>query len=318
MHGALRTDAASSWSQVSKMRAALTKGFGMNGNRGNVTWDSSSGTGNPSLSIMVAFYCRGLHRRKVQHHGETATSARAITASTLQKMFRVNFQAEKDTSSTDWCGSSLRICLQAIYTLAFVCLLRVDEVLKIQAQDVSWEYDEAKVPSLVLTLNFRKTHQFGDIKPFIVRLFPSFMAHLCPVRALVKWISHSGINSGYLFRKMNCNHEPILLKSQPMTADFFLQCFRNNLVDIHVDDVYAYGTHSFRRGGCQWLASDLRWPLRQICAYGGWSMEFSHLTIVKYLISWNDDPLLPRSDFFNFERAPVVKCFTCNRSCPCA
>ncbi|KAF9026372.1 hypothetical protein BDZ89DRAFT_952957 [Hymenopellis radicata] len=321
MHGVVRTDTASSWSQVCKMRAALTKGFGMDGNRGNVNWDSSTGQGNPSLSILVAHYCRGLHRRKVQHHGETATSARAITASTLQKLFLFNLKAEKDGANDDWCGPSLRVCLHAIYTLATVCLLRIDEVLKIQAHDISWEHDDANVPSLVLRLNFRKTHQFGGKVPFIIRLFPAFMIHLCPVRALVRWISRSGITSGFLFRKMNSNNEPILLKSAPMTADFFLQCFRNNLVDIlylHVDEVYAYGTHSFRRGGCQWLSSDLRWPLRQICEYGGWSMEFSHLTIVKYLISWNDDPLLPRSDFFNFDRRPALRCYTCNRSCPCA
>ena len=38
------------------------------------------------------------------------------------------------------------------------------------------------------------------------------------------------------------------------------------------------------------MSTQLRWQIRRICEWGGWSAEFSHMTIVKYLISWNDDP----------------------------
>ncbi|KAH9048006.1 hypothetical protein EDB83DRAFT_1450180 [Lactarius deliciosus] len=93
--------------------------------------------------------------------------------------------------------------------------------------------------------------------------------------------------------------------------------FRNNLIDIGVDPA-PYGTHSFRRGGCQWFSVDLRWPLRKICEWGGWSVDFSHMTIVKYLISWNDDPTQKREDFFDFNRAPALKCFACGRTCHCS
>ena len=93
--------------------------------------------------------------------------------------------------------------------------------------------------------------------------------------------------------------------------------FRNNLLDIGVDPT-PYGTHSFRRGGCQWMSVDLRWHLREICEWGGWSTEFTHLTIVKYLISWNDTPSQGREHFFNFKRPPVLKCWSCGRSCRCA
>ena len=47
-------------------------------------------------------------------------------------------------------------------------------------------------------------------------------------------------------------------------------------------------------------------------------MEFSNLTIVKYLISWNDNPTLQREDFFDFNRPPALKCHACGRSCHCA
>ncbi|KIK05453.1 hypothetical protein K443DRAFT_341786 [Laccaria amethystina LaAM-08-1] len=93
--------------------------------------------------------------------------------------------------------------------------------------------------------------------------------------------------------------------------------FRNNLLDIEIDPT-PYGTHSFRRGGCQWMSVDLRWNLRTICEWGGWSMEFTNLTIVKYLISSNDAPSRERGDFFNFKAGTTIKCSMCGRTCACA
>ncbi|KAH7903450.1 hypothetical protein BJ138DRAFT_1138729 [Hygrophoropsis aurantiaca] len=141
-------------------------------------------------------------------------------------------------------------------------------------------------------------------------------AHLCPVRALTDWLIVSKLTSGYLFRKIDRN-DRVMEANTPMTSEQFLELFRNNLLDIKIDP-YPYGTHSFRRGGCQYLHIDRRWPLRRICEWGGWSTEFTHMTIVKYLISWNDEPLEPREDFFNPDCNCVVKCYKCGRSCACA
>ena len=71
----------------------------------------------------------------------------------------------------------------------------------------------------------------------------------------------------------------------------FLECFRNNLLDVGIDP-RPYGTHSFRRGGCQYLAMVLRWPIRNTCTWGGWSENFNSGTIFKYLLSWTDAPLI--------------------------
>lgn len=49
--------------------------------------------------------------------------------------------------------------MQAIYTLAFQCLLRVDEVLSLQAHYITvLDEEEGKIE---LNLLFRKTNQFG-------------------------------------------------------------------------------------------------------------------------------------------------------------
>lgn len=187
---------------------------------------------------------------------------------------------------------------------------------------------------LTLTLPFRKTHQYGGklinthhkldfnasessgIKPFYVHLMPERRVHLCAVRAVAEWLRVSQIKRGFLFRRM-ASGDRIGEKNVPMTSEQFLELFRNNLLDVGIDP-YPYGTHSFRRGGCQFLASVLRWPLRRICDWGGWSSEFTSLTIVKYLISWNDDPTERREDLLDPNRAPAMMCFTCGRSCHCA
>lgn len=62
-----------------------------------------------------------------------------------------------EKQSNDWGGLRFRCALHLAYTLAYVCLLRVDEVLKIQAHDIEVIDDE----TLQVTLPFRKTNQFG-------------------------------------------------------------------------------------------------------------------------------------------------------------
>lgn len=235
----------------------------------------------------------------------------------------------------------------AIYTLMFVCLLCVNEVLKIKMEHIVFE--DRKV---ILTLPFWKTHQFGgklqvlsfrliifirltspiDIKPFVLHLLLEEEAYLCPVHALADWILASGITSRYLFQRIAAGDHPSaqdspmvstdtlpiydILIYTPQTSEQFLEIFRHNLLYIGIDPS-PYDTHLFRHGKCQWLASLRRWKLWQICDWGGWSTEFSSLTIVKYLISWNDDPTKTRDKFFNPDQDPSLLCYHCGRSCPC-
>ena len=58
-----------------------------------------------------------------------------------------------------WGGGRLRLMLQCIYTIAFLCLLRFDEVLKIEAHHLE-VMDEA-TGEVKLSLPFRKTHKYG-------------------------------------------------------------------------------------------------------------------------------------------------------------
>jgi hypothetical protein len=68
-------------------------------------------------------------------------------------------RGDSSNESSRWAGGRIRRCLHAAYTIAFLCMLRSDKVLKIQLQDLHFFSN-----GLVLTLPFRKTHQNGGAK----------------------------------------------------------------------------------------------------------------------------------------------------------
>ncbi|KAJ7783362.1 hypothetical protein B0H16DRAFT_1297282, partial [Mycena metata] len=312
-----------SFSNAQKMRAAASWNFAQVNNQGNEPWRKSDvtglWTGNPSVSPVVSKYMTSLKRRKVQS-GEVANSTRAITPAILERIYdfmhadgRSHIQPFGARKEKKWEGPRMRALCWLAYLLAFHCLLRVDEVVNIQVHEVRVHDSQPEV--IVVTLPFRKTHQNGHIQPFCLWMMPEEDQHLCPVRAYARWVELSGLKEGYLFRKVDVNDRADFCDYQ--TSSELLEMFRNHLLDVNVDP-YPYGTHSFRRGGCQYLHYCRRWTIGEICQWGGWSIEFSSLTIVKYLISPNDSPRVDRMDFFNPNRPLQLKCPYCGRSCNCA
>lgn len=68
-----------------------------------------------------------------------------------------------------WGGPLHRRAAQAIYIIAYLCMLRVDEVLKIRRSHIAIDPSMTKI---TLTLPFRKTHQFGG--GFGLNIYMSF------------------------------------------------------------------------------------------------------------------------------------------------
>lgn len=71
-----------------------------------------------------------------------------------------NTRKSKTGEDLPWGGGSLRMMLQLIYILAFLCLLRFDEVLKIQWSWVTLDTHNGR-HRIKLALPYRKTHQYG-------------------------------------------------------------------------------------------------------------------------------------------------------------
>jgi hypothetical protein len=155
--------------------------------------------------------------------------------------------------------------------------------------------------------------------------------HLDPTHMLLCWIRECRITEGFLFRRFMANDrisaedKPLVVSTFPtfvislinkQSQDLFSEYFRHNMVDIGRDPL-PYGTHSFRRGGCQYLCSEKRWGIRKLCDWGGWSLDFDNTTIVRYLLSWNDDPTMRREDFLNPGIQIGRLCNYCGRKCAC-
>ncbi|KAG1873454.1 hypothetical protein C8R48DRAFT_455825 [Suillus tomentosus] len=324
------------YATAQKMRAAISHKYGRDHGLGTQPWLEDSMQpghfrGNPSLSVTVSQYMISLGRRKVRA-GEVVTSARAMDEQTMRELYEYNINfIDEDFGPTSnkrkieapqsWAGSTVRLMLQLMFVTAMLLLLRFEEVLRITWSDVQFEYYQPRRRRIRLMLPFRKTHQYGGIVPFFLYENPD-KPWMCPVRAWAAWWHHCrrlGLNmNGYVFRKKMGRDGVSANAHDGMTADSFLECFRNNLLDIGIDP-RPYGTHSFRRGGCQYLAMVLRWPLRQICTWGGWAENFDNPgTIFKYLLSWTDAPQLQREDYFNPDRAGSDPCTACGRTCTCA
>jgi hypothetical protein len=131
----------------------------------------------------------------------------------------------------EWGGAKLRIMLQCIYAISFLCLLRFDEVLRIELKDIE-VIDKIK-GHIKLTLPFRKTHQYGgksifsiftmlEIKPFHL-FYNRKELHLDPVHLLLRWINISRLKTGPLFRRIDphdrvvINADKALVKSSKFT-----------------------------------------------------------------------------------------------------
>jgi hypothetical protein len=96
----------------------------------------------------------------------------------LHGYWDVKDYAPKPRNETDihnWGGARLRCLLHAVYTIAFMCLLRFDEALKIQVHDIEFGTDPER-PSFRLTLPFRKTDQTGSA--FLLLFSPLFVFDL--------------------------------------------------------------------------------------------------------------------------------------------
>lgn len=93
-------------------------------------------------------------------------SSRAITSDTIRAMYAYN-QAEGRSEIEEYHGSisraekgwatpRKRLLVHAVATIAFVCLMCIDEVLNLRFEDV-----EATDNHISITLETRKIHQYG-------------------------------------------------------------------------------------------------------------------------------------------------------------
>jgi hypothetical protein len=92
--------------------------------------------------------------------------------------------------------------------------------------------------------------------------------------------------SGPLFLKVHSTGA--VMQSQPVTSGVLSRALSTDLQNIGYLSWALYGTHSFRRGGCQHRIKNKRWSVDMVAAWGGWS-QVEAVTMFRYFYSPNDN-----------------------------
>ncbi|KAI3648967.1 hypothetical protein MP228_004987 [Amoeboaphelidium protococcarum] len=306
-----------SYSTAENVRAALSHAFSKRYNclqepyRRNA---DGSWTGNPCLSRDVSNLMKGLKKIAVRK-GVIPESVRSITQTDLRNLFERSHSVLRTT------GDRVRFSRNyLIYVLSFLCLLRLDEAVRIQMQDIEWM--PRQKDGFVLRLWWRKTMQTGgsNIKPFHLYRNDKY-PWLCPVRALYNWVytlrKVGGMPDGYQ-EKIMCKitSQGTIILNTAVETQQFRDSFRQDLKMIIGQRADVYGNHSFRRGGCQYLNGELmpareRWGIKKLCDWGCWSVECTALTVVRYLVSDSDLPVCARHKYMRVVRKDEVHDCNC-------
>ncbi|KAI3650554.1 hypothetical protein MP228_003794 [Amoeboaphelidium protococcarum] len=294
-----------SYSTAENIRAAISNKFGDEYNCNSLRYfQDAAGNwqGNPSLSNEVTKYMKSLKKRK-NAAGEVPVSMKAIMKEDLKNIWD-RMMALRDP--TDRMIASRNYC---IYILSFLCLLRLDEALNITLGDIEWMPRQKN--GFKLTLRWRKTSQDGDVDPFYLYRNDRYR-HLCPVRALLNWVYALDNQDSPITRKSPLFRKISGFGRVDPKQSLEIRAFRTQLAsDIALVpgmNPRSYGGHSFRRGGCQYFhcyrePKSKRWDLKKLCNWGGWSVDFDNVTIVRYLLGRHDQQYCHREHYMEVELA---------------
>ncbi|KAI9141493.1 hypothetical protein BKA69DRAFT_394607 [Paraphysoderma sedebokerense] len=181
-------------STAGRIRSGLSWYWGNQWSVSHMPYNAKTLEGNPALSHRVSRYILTLTRQKALQ-GESPESVRALRPQDMKELCDACYRM----AGYDRRLQCLGAMLYTIFLLAYLCLLRIEEVLQIEMR-----YLELcpKTLTITLTLDYRKTKQEGGYKPFV--LYPNLDNDwLCPYRALITWLAMSRIVDGPLFVKFD-------------------------------------------------------------------------------------------------------------------
>ncbi|KAJ7270885.1 hypothetical protein C8J57DRAFT_1226496 [Mycena rebaudengoi] len=162
-----RSQKRKSYSYAMKMRAMFTSTFQKDHGLGKVFWhqaDDGIWRGNPSVSNHVSGYMVNLHRSK-ELLRRMYDFSNDCGRSTIQ-----TYETAMSFPNDAWGSPRRRIQSHALMLISMWCLLRCDEAVRINFEDIEYFTDDAEKPGgppfFVLTLRWRKTNQTGGRPPF--------------------------------------------------------------------------------------------------------------------------------------------------------
>lgn len=205
---------------------------------------------NPTESFLIKKLLHGLRRHN------NPDKRRPFTLNNLQELI----SALKTTVADQF----TRICMRAMFLMAFFGLFRVGEIAHspkgyrnvIMRNDVAFNYTRSKISSLSITLRHFK-HSQGQTAT--IPLSRQSVKTLCPVRALIRYLKAAPGLTGPLF---------VDVTGLPITTTTFRSTLRSCVIVCHLDPQF-FTAHSFRIGGAT-HAHQNNMSIPQIQKLGRW------------------------------------------------
>ncbi|KAK7005547.1 hypothetical protein R3P38DRAFT_3215304 [Favolaschia claudopus] len=219
------------YSTAVSTRAALTMWYkNLRPNESLTEWrlDSVTNTwrGLPTRSRQVSQFMVGLEKTKAKS-GEVSSSARALALEDIHRLYKHCLDSNLTVAQR-----RAGIIRYVAYLLAWLMLLRIDEVIKLRFENFD------KIPGerryIDISLNTRKQNQTGLLHSWRLHANDSDSS-ICPTGPLFLHVTAQGA----------------VMQSQPLTASALSRSLSRDLQGLGYSSWALYGTHSFRRGGCQ-------------------------------------------------------------------
>ncbi|KAF7311911.1 hypothetical protein MIND_00202500 [Mycena indigotica] len=257
---------------------------------GSNTW-----RGLPTRSPFVSRFMLGLEKTKAKA-GEISHSARAMRLEDMHRLYEQCIKKPSDTlkaakSARDRAGAMQEqragVVRYAAYLIAWLMLLRVDEVVNLEFENI--EHIPAERKYFDVKPKTRKTAQTGVGHGWRLHANDSD-PRICPMRALIRLAmvyKSSGIQwSGPMFLQVAASGA--IQQDRPLTSSVLSRALSRDLQNLGYSTWALYGTHSFRRGGCQYRVEVQKWPIARVATWGGWSL-LEATTMFRYFYSPDDN-----------------------------
>ncbi|KAJ7628601.1 hypothetical protein FB45DRAFT_1079705 [Roridomyces roridus] len=273
------------YSTAVSTRAALTMWYrSLRPNESTAEWrlDPVTNTwrGLPTRSRDVSQFMVGLEKTKAKS-GEVSSSARALSLEDMHRLY--DHCLKPSLSLAERRAGTVRY---VAYLLAWLMMLRIDEVVSLKFENIDKIPGERKF--LQVSLNTRKQSQTGVLHSW--RLWANDSdPKICPMRAFILLASLYGPSikkAGPLFLRISA--PGAVMQSQPVTASILSRALSKDLQNLGYGSWALFGTHSFRRGECQYRLKVKRWSAGEVAAWGGWS-QVEAVTMYRYFFSPNDN-----------------------------
>lgn len=171
-----------------------------------------------------------------------------------------------------WAGKlgNLKGCRdRAILLTGFCAALRRSELAGIRCEDI-----EINNQGIVLTLRRSKTDQFGEGRKIGI---PRGRGKICPVASLEKWLEHSGLKTGPLFRAIS---KGMTLSVVQISDRAIANIVKDYALKAGLDPA-KYSGHSLRSGLCSSAAQHgySSWVIRKQSGHKTDAMLYRYIRI---------------------------------------